>query len=157
MAEFPLWDAYASRQQQLFRRTSIDGLAWGLEASLNKLLDEAAPVAEDGDLVRVCSNETRRTRHRRTLLIRYAAGRPNAADPVPALEARSELAALERALKPTLCTLLIAIGMGVSASEIAEEGGSTPSALRAQVSRARCAARAALGPRELKASRGHAE
>jgi hypothetical protein len=119
-------------------------LAWGLEASLNELLDKAPTELDEADLARTSANERRRVRHRRSLLIRYFAHQPTATDPVARLEARSDLETLKRQLGRSQSTLLIAIGSGTSSTELAAQAQTTDEAMRARVSRARVAARAVL-------------
>jgi hypothetical protein len=143
MAESPRWDAYASRQRQLSKRTTVDDLAWGLEAGLNELLDEA-PQFDEADLALTSANERRRIRYRRSLLIRYSVHQPTSTEPLAGLEARSDLEALKRRLSRSQSTLLIAIGSGTSSAELAAQARITDQAIRTRVTRARASARAAL-------------
>jgi hypothetical protein len=144
MAESPLWDAYASRQRQLSERTTVDDLAWGLEASLNELLDQAPTELHEADLARTSANERRRVRHRRSLLIRYFVHQPTSTEPIAGLEARSDLETLKRRLGRSQSTLLIAVGSGESPRELAVQAQTSDEAMRARLSRARAAARAVL-------------
>lgn len=144
MAESPLWDAYASRQRLLSERTTVDDLAWGLEAGLNELLDQAPTELDEADLARASATERRRVRYRRSLLIRYFAYQPTSTEPLAGLEARSDLDALNRRLGRAQSTLLIAVGSGASSPEMAAQAKTTEQAMRARVSRARAAARAVV-------------
>jgi DNA-directed RNA polymerase specialized sigma24 family protein len=146
MAESPLWDAYASRQRQLSERTTVDDLAWGLEASLNELLDQApAELVDEAQVKRIGENESRQARYRRALLIRYFAYQPSSIEPLAGLEARSDLNLLKQRLRPSQNMLLIAVGSGASSAEIAAEARISEQAARARISRTRSAARCVLG------------
>jgi hypothetical protein len=144
MAESPLWDAYASRQRQLSERATVDDLAWGLEASLNELIDQASTELVEADLARTSANERRRVRYRRSLLIRYFSHQPTSTEPLAGLEARSDLETLKRRLGRAQSTLLIAVGSGASSAELAAQAKTSDEAMRARLSRARAAARAVL-------------
>lgn len=93
MADIPQeWRAYASKQAELDRRSSVDAQAWGLEAGLAGLLDGSSlPATVD----RTIANAARRSRYARSLCAKHL--RINVSiDGVAELEARSALAAIER-------------------------------------------------------------
>lgn len=142
----PFWDAYASRQQQLAERTTVDDLAWGLEAILNKLLDQPDIVPADDELERVSASEGRGVRYRRALLIQYTPCLAATIDPWTRLAARSDLTTLRRKLSPRQMELLIEYGDRDSSAELAANNDVNKTALRARVKRGRRTARSLLVP-----------
>jgi hypothetical protein len=145
MADVPqLWEAYASRQRSLSNRTSVDDLAWGLEAALDRALDAISMHESEIDLDKVSETSRRRSRHRRALLIQYPQPASASTDVLGDLEARSDIAAVERHLGAAQIRLLLAWSAGATSAELGAAQGLSSDVVRARVSRARIAAKAAL-------------
>lgn len=103
MADIPQeWRAYASKQAELDRRSSVDPKAWGLEAGLDGLLDgSSTPETMD----RTIASAARRSRYAQALLAKHM--RINVSvDGVAHLEARSALTTIELRLPAAQVTLL---------------------------------------------------
>ena len=145
MADVPqLWEAYASRQRSLSNRWSVDDLAWGLEAALDRTLDAIAVREPEVDLEKISQTATRRSRYRRALLIRYPQSASPSSELLGELEARSDSAALEGHLGAAQSRLLIAWSAGATSAELSAAEGLSADAVRTRVSRARAAAKAVL-------------
>ena len=128
MADIPQeWRAYASKQFELGRRSSVDSTMWGLEAGLDELLNgSSAPDTVD----RTIANAARRSRYAQGLLAKYL--RINVSmDGVAHLEARSALGTIERRMPASQLALLKA----------ALRGRSMLGTERTSLSRARATAR----------------
>lgn len=128
MADIPQeWRAYASKQAELDRRSSVDPKAWGLETGLDTLLNgSTTPDTVD----RTIMSATRRSRYAQALLAKYV--RIDASmDGVAYLESRSALATIERCL-PVAQIMLI---------KMAINGQKMTGADRTGLSRARAVAR----------------
>lgn len=109
MADIPQeWRAYASKQAELDRRSSVDAMTWGLEAGLDGLLDgSSAPDTVD----RIVATAARRSRYARVLLAKHM--RINVSlDGVAHLEARSALATIERRMSASQIRFLMAAVRG---------------------------------------------
>ena len=96
MAELPHpWDAYASYQNKLSKRSSVDDFAWGLESGLNKILDDpsALDVAQGDVLARVVANGARRNRYDRALIRKFVEPATESMTPSceASVEARSDI------------------------------------------------------------------
>lgn len=128
MADIPQeWRAYASKQAELDRRSSVDPKAWGLEAGLDGLLDgSSAPDTVD----RTIASTARRSRYAQALLARHMRINVNI-DGVAHLEARSALATIEQRMSTAHVMLL----------REAIKGRRMMGADRTNLSRARAAAR----------------
>lgn len=103
MADVPQeWRAYASKQSDLDRRSSVDAQSWGLEVGLDGLLDgSATPDTVD----RTIASAARRSRYAQALLAKHM--RINVSlDGLAHLEARSALAAIERRMPAAQVALL---------------------------------------------------
>jgi hypothetical protein len=100
------WRAYASKQEQLNRRSSADSTAWGLEAGLNALLSgSATPDTVD----RAIANTSRRSRYAQSLLAKYIRI-GGSFDGLGHLEARSTLTLIaDRLSNPQIMLLLASL------------------------------------------------
>lgn len=135
MADLPQpWDAYASAQTRLSKRSHVGDRSWGLEAALNQLVIDAPPPLDQ--LATVQATAERRARYSRSLISRnttiLSAEAPRAEAQI---EARSDLSFLGRNLATSDITVLVAAGLGHPASS---------EAVRQQLARARRRARKLL-------------
>lgn len=128
MADIPqVWRAYASKQAELDRRSSVDPKTWGLEAGLDGLLDGSSTSET---VERTVASAARRSRYAQALLAKHM--RINLSmDGVAHLEVRSALATIEMRLPAAQVTLL----------KTAIKGRRMVGADRTGLSRARAAAR----------------
>lgn len=148
MADLPHpWGTYARTQAQLSRQTTFNDIADGLEAGLNRFLDEVGRVDRDptASLPRVIASAGRRSRYIRRM---HAQGRipgRDSPDTWMHLEARADLARLTALLADADAALLVAVASGHSYGRLAPVFAADRAALRAKVSRSRRTARQALG------------
>lgn len=103
MADIPQeWRAYASKQAELDRRSSVDPTTWGLEAGLDGLLDGSSTPET---VNRTIASGVRRSRYALALLAKHM--RINVSvDGVAYLEARSALTTIELLLPAAQVMLL---------------------------------------------------
>lgn len=124
MADIPHeWRAYASKQAELDRRSSVDPNAWGIEAGLNGLLDGTS-AAEMVD--RTIASGARRSRYSNALLARHTRIHTSF-DGIAHLEARSVLRRIELSMSAARVMLL----------KMSIEGRSMAGTSRTGLSRAR--------------------
>ncbi|WP_105386501.1 hypothetical protein [Neorhizobium alkalisoli] len=145
MADLPHpWDAYASYQEKLSKRSSVDDLAWGLESALDKILDNpsATDVTRSDVLARVVANGARRNRYDKVLIKKFV--EPATESTTPSCEARievrSDIRHLQRVLSLSDFRMLLAVGAGEKQAAIAESEKIAAPALRARLARARALA-----------------
>jgi DNA-directed RNA polymerase specialized sigma24 family protein len=132
------WDAYARLQEKLASRDVADDYAWGLEATLNRLLND--PAASVADVERILGSETRKDRYRAALRRKYLGATPCQPSPDRTVTASLALAALQIHLAAEW-ELLRAVALGYTYEEIAAHHGTSAGALRVRVTRARTRAR----------------
>jgi hypothetical protein len=140
MADLPQpWRDYAQAQDTLHRTTKVDDRYWGMEAGLNFIVEEAAKglVPSGNDLARTVRSEARRERNRVQLRRRHMPYDEPLADPLPVLEARSELRRIRFQVSAGDWALLAAVGVGREYSEIAVLSGRANVAVRVRVMRLR--------------------
>ena len=145
MAELPHpWDAYASYQNKLSKKSSVDDFAWGLESGLNKILDDpsALDVAQGDVLPRVVANGARRNRYDKALIRKFVEPATESITPSceASVEARSDIRHLQRVLTLSDFRTLLAVGTGEKKAAIAESEKISAPALRARLARARALA-----------------
>lgn len=103
MADIPQeWRAYASKQAELDRRSSVDPKTWGLEAGLDGLLDGSS---SPGTVDRTIASAARRSRYAQALLAKHMRV-DISMDGVTHLETRSALATIGRCLPAAQVRLL---------------------------------------------------
>lgn len=153
MAELPRpWNMYAEQQRRLNCRLTVDDFAWGIEASLNALCDDASTISDTADLRRATATASRRERYRASLRRRRSLEVIGSSDWMAqaspdgrcVTEARSDLRHVERTVAAADLDLLVSIALGTDRGEVATSLAVTPDALRARLSRARCAAAKAV-------------
>lgn len=141
MAELPHpWDAYASYQNKLSKRSLVDDFAWGLESGLDKILAYPSPADAplDGTLVRTIASGARRHRYRKALIAKFVEAVEETPTPYEGgIEARSDIQHLQRVMCISDFRALVAVGLGENQALVAEGEGITASALRARLRRAR--------------------
>jgi DNA-directed RNA polymerase specialized sigma24 family protein len=134
------WRQYARTQALLANRTNLDDQSWGLEAALDHCLDTISDPAEEThspkDVETVVASARGRERHRRRLRLVYLPV-DDSFDPLPLIEARSELRAVLRSMEDGDRTILMQTYLGSSGAEIAAVIGVTPAAFRKRISRLR--------------------
>jgi hypothetical protein len=129
------WRTYARTQSDLARRTVVDDFAWGLEAGLDHLLDDAC--TEETAVARAIDTAARRDRHRaRTRRIRALSGAASTSE-LGRLSARQELSVVRASTTIHDWDLLVARANGLSYVELAAAYDSSPGALRIRVLRLR--------------------
>ena len=142
MAELPHpWDAYASYQNKLSKRSSVDDFTWGLENGLDKILacPSLADAPREKALRRVIASGARRSRYRKAL-IAQSADEVLTPSCEAGVEARSDIQHLQRVMCISDFRVLVAVGMGENQALIAEGEGVAAPALRARLARARALA-----------------
>ena len=112
MVELPHpWGAYARLQEQLAHRSRVDSRAWGLEAGLNRPLEQTLPAVEDLD--RTVQSASRKERHRAQLRRIYPTTFANpSSDVVASLDARRRLRRIRAKVTRDEWGLLQAVGEG---------------------------------------------
>jgi len=140
------WDAYATHQAELSNRASADDRSWGLEAGLNRILEEPNPedAPHGKNLARVISNATRRSRYARELLARHFIFGEEAFDVIATLDANADLRQLEKALGPQELLTLVAAAYEDSGEAAAELCGVSYDTFRQRLTRIRKRLRAIL-------------
>lgn len=137
MADLPHpWGIYAQIQDQLDRHTVVDDRAYGLEAGLDKIIDELTSI-DVSMCERAIATGSRRERHRKSALTNKAlvGGKPD--DPLRQLEARSALDLIETTVHSGGVAILKAVAAGHSYTELAAKYHGTSGAFRARVARLR--------------------
>lgn len=136
------WDAYASYQNKLSKRWSVDDFAWGLESGLDKIVTSSSPAdaPRDEELVRVIASGARRHRYGTALIAKFVATVEGTPSYEGGLEARSDLRCLQRVASAPDFRVLVAVGLGENQALIADREGLAAPALRARLSRARAMA-----------------
>lgn len=133
------WDAYARVQDKLDRCDAADDYAWGLEATLNRLLDGLPPE----ETARSVSSEGRKERHRARLRRVYLTGHYTSDDPESALRVRDILRTIVTLVSAADWALLRSLAEGYEYNEVAAARRTTSGALRTRVSRLRRSLKAA--------------
>lgn len=145
MADLPHpWDKYASYQEKLSKRSSVDDFAWGLESVLGTILDDpsASDVARSDVLVRVIANGARRNRYDKALIRKFVEPATEVVTPSceASAEARSDILHLQKVLTLSDFRMLLAVGAGEKQAAIAEREKIAAPALRARLARVRALA-----------------
>lgn len=136
MAAIPqLWANYAQLQQRLASRSSIDDHSWGMEAQLDRLLEQ--PGCDDETLARVGASASRKARHRARLGRIYLTVQDSAPGPEAPACARRDLRSIRAAVNDNDWRLLVAVASGYGYDELAAERRVTTGSLRARVLRQR--------------------
>lgn len=148
MADLPHpWGTYAQAQAQLSRQTIFNDVSDGLEAGLNRFLDDIGDIERQStaSLARVIASAGRRSRYVRRMHARGCVPIPVNPDTWSNLEARADLVRLAAVVGEVDAALLAAIAAGHEYERLAPAFGANCAALRARVSRSRRTARQALG------------
>lgn len=143
MAEHPHpWDAYASYQNKLSKRSSVDDFTWGLENGLDTILDRPSltDAPREEALALVIASGARRSRYRKALIAKSPDEVLTPSSCEAGLEARSDIQHLQRVMCLSDFRVLVAVGLGENQALVAEGEGVAASALRARLSRARALA-----------------
>jgi len=140
------WGIYALIQAQLSGRTQCNHNADGLEAGLNRFLDQAGSNA-DMAITAITRDVASGARRSRRINQMHAEGRiPTSqnAHSERQFEARSDLARLHKIMPPQELSLLKAVALGHDYQQLAKRLEASAEALRARVSRNRRVARLIL-------------
>lgn len=128
------WEEYTRLQEKLDRRRAADSISWGLEGSMNRLLDRlpAVPVRK------LVASETRKQRYRARLQGLAAANQRQAhVDSPLAADSKDALEAVRLNCAPNDWRILRAVGEGFTYREISVFSSVGESALRVRVLRLR--------------------
>ena len=134
------WAEYERIQASADRNTTIDSYSWGVEAKLNRLLQNPCVFAPADaiQLKQVASSAARRERSRNQQLIIYQADiASEPADPMARLIARDSLRRIETKIKPSQWKAFAALDAGFDYSEISMQLSISAGAARTQTFRLR--------------------
>src|SRR3990172_12962263 len=123
MADLPHpWDAYARRQEELSRKSLVDGQAWGLEAGLNLILasDPAVNPPSQVEIDRTVASAARLERYRAVLRAQYLEEEPvDLGSSLRIIEARQMLRLIKKSVPNPDWVLLCEVAAGHEYREIA--------------------------------------
>jgi hypothetical protein len=134
------WAIYARWQAALMGRDRVDDVTWGLEAGLNRCLDQTAPAE---DVTRAVAAESRRERYRQRLRSIYLSKENEVPDCESAVIAAERLEQVRASVSEGEWELLRDVAEGKNYRELAASSHSTPGALRIRTMRLRLRLRAA--------------
>jgi len=142
MQELPSpWDTYLRIQKSAKNTSIIDSRSWGLEAVMNRFLDdpEAFVSAENNaQLKTINASAARRERDHAQMRKMHAAElAPEPADPNRQLDAREVMRVIQGSMTPTDWLLLLNVAQGHKHSVLAKTVGVKPGTMRVMVSRLR--------------------
>jgi hypothetical protein len=128
------WDQYLVFQAKLDASRTIDGVSWGREAQLNRILAAKTPLSAD-EIERVGRSESRRERYRASL--RRQHNEDAHIDGAALVHARHHLRLIKTIIDAHDWDLLTDVSAGVAYGDLAASTGAKAGALRVRVARIR--------------------
>jgi len=138
------WSTYQLRQHELMQVSRVNYRSWGLEAGLDRLLDNVETTSND-DAERAARSRSRLEKHRRVQLVEQSPQAEVASVPNDgAVEARRQLLLIIGSVSADEASLLCAVGEGSHPIEIAAERGVPTGRVRVRLTRLRRRLRAQI-------------